>query len=170
VTGPDGATVELRLVFEPTGAEPTDSTSIAWDPVFARAFRFVGSEPAPWRFRVDPSGWAVLDTSGVLPGEYGTFRVWFVPATRAHVAPRVRVVADGGEGIADVVVPVHTTSQLGALFERGMLAQDIDRLPPVLSDSRGALPIALGMAIGLTLSIAGGFWSAFLVTRSTRSG
>jgi hypothetical protein len=162
----------LRLVFEPTGAEPTDSTSIAWDPAFARAFRFVGSEPAPWRFRVDPSsGWTVLDTSGVLPGEYGTFRVWFVPVTRARVAPRVRVVADGDAGVADVVVPAHTAaSQWGALFEQGALAQDIDRLPPVLSDSRGALPIVLGMAIGLTLSVAGGFWSAFLATRSTRSG
>ena len=48
-----GGAVELTVVLHNQEVEPTASTSILWEPAFARAFVFADSEPSPWRVRLD---------------------------------------------------------------------------------------------------------------------
>lgn len=90
-----GSVVELRLIVANRLERATESTSVIWDPEFARQFEFVGSQPRAWRVRLDELGRGVLDTAGIIPGTEGTFRLWFRSVIGATVEPDLVVVADG---------------------------------------------------------------------------
>jgi hypothetical protein len=100
--GPVDPVVEVRVILDTTATRHTDSTTILWDPAFAERFTFLRSDPPPWRVRVDENGWGSLDTSGVIPGQYGTFRLYFAAGTYEPLEPRLRVVANGDTTVADV--------------------------------------------------------------------
>lgn len=169
VREPPGAAVELLIIVESRRPEATGSTSILWEPAFAEAFSFLHSDPEAWRVRVDERGWGSLDTSGLLPGAHGTFRVWFSALAFEELAPEVVVVADGqavvGSGVA---TPLHVmrreTEDRQQVFERGTLAAAADRVRFVPADSRGAFPLALGLALALSLVTATGLAAALQFT------
>ena len=149
--------VELRVIVDNRQTTPTESTSIAWEPWFAGACTFVGSDPEPWRVRRDEHGWGVLDTAGILPEQFGTFRIWFVAEGDCSASlVRVAVVAGGdrwvGETIASGSVFVRP-DRLAAqrLFEQGRLPAILDALPLPPQDSRGVLPwiVAFNALVGL---------------------
>jgi hypothetical protein len=175
VTEDGHALVELRLLVDNRGRKATESTSILWEPAFARAFTLTASDPSPWRVRVDERGWGVLDTAGVLPGQWGTFRLWFGGAASPGstvAAPRIVVVADGRWEVADTLAEVRrpvpdprATRQF--FFDRGTVAAAADRARLVPTDPQGALPLAAGMAVLLGLIIGGG---VVAVLRCTASG
>jgi hypothetical protein len=100
--GPVDPVVEVRVILDTTATRHTDSTTILWDPAFAERFTFLTSDPAPWRVRVDENGWGSLDTSGIIPGQYGTFRLYFAAGTYEPLEPRLRVIANGNTAVADV--------------------------------------------------------------------
>lgn len=175
--GTDGSgVVELEVVLENSGPGGTESTSILWEPAFARSYTFAGSEPASWRARVDQRGWGVLDTSGVLPGRSGTFRLWFtarVPSdqvTREAIAPRPRivVVADGrrvvADTVADVRLAVPPAGRWHRVFERGPLATVADGVAFVPASARRAFPFAVGLAMVLGVLAGAGAVAGFRTT------
>lgn len=172
--GPNDPVVELRVIVNHTGNAATQSTTIAWEPSFAESYTFVRSLPEPWRVRVDEqSGWGVMDTSGALPGQFGSFRIWFLATGSRIVEPNIRVVINGDEVIADVTATASylrnvpsRSSQLA--FERGPLASLAQVAAFVPSDERGAFALAATMNLSLVVLIAVGAIAAFrLAGRST---
>ena len=167
--------VELTVVVRNDGPRATASTSILWEPAFARAFAFAWSEPAPWRVRTDERGWGVLDASGVLPRAAGTFRLCFDavpgadgrpegPPAGAWTPPRVLVVADGERVVAEAVADGRRWAPpAGAWrgpFERGPLARIADGAEAVPSDGRRSLPLLAGAAALLGTLVTGGILTA----------
>ncbi|MGI8424121.1 MAG: hypothetical protein ACR2NO_08445 [Chloroflexota bacterium] len=127
LAGPGDPVVELRVFLETSHTRHTESTSILWDPEFARQFVFLRSEPEPWRVRIDESGWGSLDTTGVIPGEFATYRLWFAAGTPSAIEPRIKIIADGDVLVAETVAAAtHLKRQAPAApqnaFERGPLA------------------------------------------------
>ena len=159
--GPADPVVELRIIVDNTGKTTTESTTILWDPAFQQSFLFLRSEPAPWRLRTDERGWGVLDTSGTIPGRYGTFKMWFASRGRAVLEPRVVVVANGSYVVAETVA---TATHLHAevlppaqlTFERGPVAAAADAVRFLPADEHGALPLAAIMGLSLTAVVAAG--------------
>jgi hypothetical protein len=161
VTESGFASVELRLAVDNNDRRATQSTSILWEPSFAATFTLTHSEPAPWRVRIDERGWGVLDTSGILPGRSGTFRLWFTGRATTVPVPRVMVVANGKIVVADTVAQVQLPPSRAPtaqdLFVRGPLAAAADRVTFVPTDPRGALLLATAIALSLgTLAVLGG--------------
>ena len=164
--GPTDPVVELRIIVENTAGRHTDSTSILWDPEFARSFTFLRSDPPPWRVRIDERGWGSLDTSGVIPGQYGTFKLWFAAGTYAPLEPRIQVVANGVIPVADIVATAgHLLWQVPSpsqrTFERGRLADATAFTSAVPLTSRAAFTYALALCVTLTLITVGGGLAAF---------
>jgi hypothetical protein len=167
--GPGDPVVELRVILNNTGQRHTDSTTIRWEPAFAQDFTFLRSEPAAWRVRVDEMGWGVVDTSGVLPEQFGTFRIWFAMNTYTPHEPRVAVVVNGSAEIAMTTArATHLKWQADIpkqrVFERGLPALTADVFGFVPADGRGAFWLALWMGLSL-IGMAGGgglvaFWLA----------
>src|SRR5687768_10022524 len=127
LAGPVDPVVELRVFLENRHTRHTESTSILWDPEFARQFVFLRSEPEPWRVRVDESGWGTFDGTGVIPGHFATYRLWFAAGTYAPLEPRLKIIADGGTLVAETfaVAPHLKWQRLRveqSAFERGPLA------------------------------------------------
>jgi hypothetical protein len=190
---PDGAAVELRVLLDNRSDAGTEATSIRWDPAFATAFKVMASDPPAWRVRVDETGWGSLDTSGVLPGQYGEFRIWFTPASPAatthaagqadagsdvlpasgadpipDLAPHVEVVADGTRKLGIVVAtPLHFAERASAerqyAFERGELAAVADTVAFVPSNGGNAYPIVVALTVFLAALTAAGMAAAFSV-------
>jgi hypothetical protein len=175
------AVVGLEVVVENPGAWATASTSILWEPAFARAYTFVGSEPAPWRVRIDERGWGVLDTHGVLPQQAGTFRLRFAASAAepggdgdsgAPVAgfrtPRLVVVVDGTQTIAETSGAVHLAAPPAGrwqrAFERGPLARIADVAPPALAHPRGGFGLVVVLAALLCLATGVGTAAALCST------
>ncbi len=182
-----GTLVQVTVIVENAAGDNTQSTSFNWDPDFAAAYAFVGSDPSAWRARVDENGWGVLDTSGVLAGDYGTFRLWFEPAAaetaetpasdpapEAPEAPRLIVVSDGTLLVADVVATAqHDTERARAStqyqFERDPLATAGELLPPETSHPRSVLGLAVGLSVFFMALLAGGTGAALNLTNQTSS-
>jgi hypothetical protein len=166
--GPADPLVELRIIVANYSRRPTDSTTILWEPAFAQQHLFVRSEPAPWRVRTDERGWGVLDTAGVLPEQHGTFRLWFAAGTLAVYEPRVVVVANGTDVIAETVAgATHRRYQVPSsaqrTFERGPLAALADAVRFLPSDGHGALPLAAAIGVLLSATAGAGTLAAFRV-------
>ncbi|HXI16242.1 MAG TPA: hypothetical protein VNM48_07710 [Chloroflexota bacterium] len=160
--GPTDPVVELQIIVENTAGRHTDSTSILWDPEFARGFTFLRSDPPPWRVRIDERGWGSLDTAGVIPGEYGTFKLWFAAGTYAPLEPRIQVVANGVIPVGDVIAKAgHLVWQVPSAsqraFENGRLADATAFTSTLTLSARAAFAyaLALGMALSL-ITVAGG--------------
>lgn len=167
VREPAGAAVELTILVGNASSGATSSTSITWEPEFAASYAFLESAPPAWRVRVEETGWVVLDTAGVLPGEHGTFRVWFAPvsdgsASGADLSPLVRVVADGeievGEGRA---TSAHEQERLAEArrfqFDRGLPAILADHVSAVPATRHSAFGFGVGLAVILsTIVLVGG--------------
>ena len=166
--GPDDPVVELRIVLDNGGIHTTDSTTILWEPSFQQNFTFLRSEPAAWRVRVDEAGRGVVDTSGTIPGQDSTFRLWFAAeaerAAKGHIVqePKVLVVVDGNYVVAETIATAtHLRLQAAAAtqqtFERGPLAATADLARFVPDDQRSALPLAILIGLAMSLmALAGG--------------
>ena len=172
---PTDAVVQLDVIVRNGTEHTTRSTSIEWEPVFAAAYEVLESDPPAWRIHIRDDGWGVLDTSGVLPGQDGAFRVWFSATDRPtpldeDTGPLIRVVVDGqlpaGEGAA---TPTHAAERhkLSAqqLFERGHLAAAADRLTLLPAGGVGAHPVVVTLATVWLAITALGFAAAYQVTR-----
>ena len=152
--GPGDSVVELRVILENTHTRHTESTSILWDPEFARQFTFLRSEPEPWRIRTDESGWGSFDATGVIPGQFATYRLWFASGTYAPLEPRLKIIADGGTLVAETVaVAPHLKWQRTRAeqnpFERGPLAALSVLAAPLPSGPRLAFLYAVTLALTL---------------------
>jgi hypothetical protein len=158
---PPGAAVELRVVVDNRSSSATESTSVRWDPSFARAFDVLQSDPPPWRVRIAENGWGSLDTSGVIPHQYGEIRVWFIarpgvdPAT-VDLAPQVEVMANGTIRIGSAVAtPLHFAERRVRAeqqrFEQGPLALLADAVTfvPASASSAYLTGVALTTLLGL---------------------
>jgi hypothetical protein len=164
--GPTDPVVELRIILDNRGSRASDSTTILWEPAFAQAFTFLRSEPAAWRVRVDERGWGVLDTDGVLPRQFGTFRLWFAMNAYAVHEPRLAFVANGTTDIAEATASAthllpQRVSPAQQAFERGPAAMAADALPFAPADERGAFRVAAGMGVLLTAVAGIGGGAAF---------
>jgi hypothetical protein len=173
--GPGDPVVELRVILNNTSARHTDSTSIRWEPAFVQEFTFLRSEPEAWRMRVDETGWGVVDTSGVLPEQYGTFRIWFAMNTYAPREPRIAVVVNGTVEIAQATArATHLKWQADIpkqrVFERGLPAQAADLVRFLPTDGRGAFPVAMGMGVALIAVTGIGGFMAFRSASAPASG
>ncbi len=169
---PGDEVVELRVIVANLESRATNSTSILWEPAFAAQFTFLRSDPAPWRVRIDEQGWGVLDTAGILPAQFGTFRVWFVAPQAGVVEPRVRVVIDGRLELGPVVAGSTQAVQIAAqdsqqVFERGRLAAVAERAGILPDGPRGAFASAAG--IGLILVILAGSGGAAALRLTIRA-
>ena len=146
----------LDVIVRNETEHTTSSTSIDWEPDFAAAYTVLQSDPPAWRVHTRDDGWGVLDTSGVLPGQDGAFRVWLRAAEglappEVDTGPLIRVVVDGqllvGQGAA---TPAHAAERAKLatqqLFERAPLAWVVDRLAPVPSGGVGAYPFVVALA------------------------
>lgn len=168
---PGDEVVELRVIVANLATRATNSTSILWEPAFAAQFAFLRSDPPPWRVRIDEQGWGVLDTSGILPLQFGTFRVWFVAPKAGVVEPHVRVVIDGQLELGPVVAGSTQATQIEAqasqqLFERGRLATVAERAGILPDSPRGAF--ALAAAMGFVLILLAGSGGAAALRLTTR--
>ena len=167
--GPGDPVVELRVYLENTHTRHTESTSILWDPEFARQFTFLRSEPEPWRVRTDESGWGSFDATGVIPGQFATYKLWFAAGTPAPLEPRLKIIADGGTLVAETTaVAPHLQWQRPraqqSAFERGPLAALTAPAALLPSGPRPAFVYAVTVALTLlALTLAGGL----LAFRST---
>ncbi len=166
---PGDEVVELRVIVANLDSRATNSTSILWEPAFAARFTFLRSDPAPWRVRIDEQGWGVLDTAGILPVQFGTFRVWFVAPQAGVVEPRVRVVIDGRLELGPVVAGSTQAVQITAqdsqqVFERGRLAAVAERAGILPDGPRGAFAIAAGIGLMLIILAGGGSAAALRLT------
>ena len=169
-----GTLVQVTVIVENVAGDDTQSTSFNWDPAFAAAYAFVKSDPTAWRARVDENGWGVLDTSGVLAGDHGTFHLWFEPAAAetpasnpAPEAPRLIVASDGTLLVADVVATAeHDVERARAstqyAFERGPLAAAGELLPPEMSHPRSVPGLAVGLSVFNMALLAGGTGAALM--------
>lgn len=170
--GPGDPVVELRVILNNSGPRHTDSTSIRWEPAFAQDVTFLRSEPAAWRVRIDETGWGVLDTTGVLPGQFGTFRIWFAMNTYTPHEPRIAVIANGSMEIATVTASAtHLKWQADIpkqrVFERGLPALAADIFGFLPANGRGAFPLAVGMGVSLIgLAGSGGLMAFRLASRA----
>ena len=167
-----GTLIEVRLIIESALDDDTRSTSIHWDPAFAAAYTLVESDPPAWRVRLDDDGWGVLDTSGILARDHGTFRLWFEPVPASEPppeAPHLVVAADGALLVADVVATAeHDTERARAsthyVFERGLLAAAGELLPAETSHPRSVLGLATGLSVFFMAVLVGGTGAALLRT------
>jgi hypothetical protein len=175
VNGPGDSVVELRLIVDnqdPWGRN-TDSTTILWEPSFARITTLLASDPPAWRTRIDERGWGVMDTAGVLGRRYGTFRLWFAVGDYAVQEPQVTLVANGHIVLAETVATA-THRRRGAstpaqtAFERGPLARAADLSLLLPGDERGAFPLAAGVGLLLTAVATAGGLAAFLLANGQR--
>src|SRR5688500_1577255 len=158
--GPGDPVVELRVYLENHHTRHTESTSILWDPEFARQFVFLRSEPEAWRVRIDETGWGSFDGTGVIPGRFATYKLWFAAGTYAPLEPRLKIIADGSTLVAETLaVAPHLRWQRPraqqTAFERGPLAAltPLATLPP--SGPRPAFLYAVTLAftlLGVTLT------------------
>ncbi|MBI3970357.1 MAG: hypothetical protein HY332_03620 [Chloroflexi bacterium] len=128
-------TVELRVILD-SGAFTTESISILWAPEFAERFGFTGSDPPAWRVRTDERGWGVLDTAGLVPNQYGTYRLCFEGDASPRFAPAIVVVADGRHVVAETVATA-TDPRSGA----AAWISERERHP----SGPGAVPLAAGV-------------------------
>lgn len=163
--GPADPLVTLRLVLENYQDRHTDSTTLLWDPEFAQRFTFLRSEPPAWRVRTDERGWGVLDTAGILPHQYGEFRLWFAATSPVVREPRLVVVSNGNVVVADTVVQaLHRQAPRPAAplsFERGVLGwvgAVVEALHVGSADERSAFLLAA--TVGALLAVLAGAGSA----------
>jgi hypothetical protein len=152
--GPGDSVVELRVYLENTHTRHTDSTSILWDPEFARQFTFLRSEPEAWRARIDESGWGSFDGTGVIPGQFATYRLWFAAGTYMPLEPRLKIIANGNTLVAETIaVAPHLKWQRPraeqSAFERGPLA--VLSAPVSLLPSGPRLAFVYAVTLALTL-------------------
>ena len=160
--GPGDPVVELRVFLESAHTRHTESTSILWDPEFARQFTFLRSEPEAWRVRTDESGWGAFDATGVIPGQFATYKLWFAAGTYAPLEPRLKIIADGGTIVAETIaVAPHLKWQRPraqqSAFERGPLAMLSAPAALIPSGPRVAFVYAVSLALTLlALTTAGG--------------
>lgn len=171
--GPGDTVVELRVFLENTHTRHTESTSILWDPEFARQFVFLRSEPEPWRIRVDESGWGSFDGTGVIPGQFATYKLWFAAGTYAPLEPRLRIIADGGTLVAETLaVAPHLKWQRPRMeqsaFERGPLSVLTAPAALLPSGPRPAFVYAVVLALTLLgVTLTGGLKAFRLVASAS---
>lgn len=161
-TVPGDPVVEVRIVLENGAPRATNSTSILWDPSFHERFVFLSSDPPAWRVRTVDGGWASLDTSGLLPSQRGTYRLWFAAGSPAVHEPRVKVVVDGQTQVADLVAEAtHVRQQAPRptqrMFERGAIAMaaDVASVLPITPRMVLMYAIAVGLALTAIVVIGG---------------
>jgi hypothetical protein len=174
LAGPGDPVVEVR-VFVQNGGEATESTSIHWDAEFGRDFVFLDSDPKPWRVTQDGTGRGAVDTSGVLPRQEGSYRLWFAATTYRVVEPRLRVVANGthtlGENVRAEAIHVRwqQITPEKQTFEHGPLSGVAAAAAVLPGDSRSSFRWALGISLALTgVVVAGALW-AFTITLTSAS-
>ncbi|CAA9257003.1 MAG: hypothetical protein AVDCRST_MAG77-2479 [uncultured Chloroflexi bacterium] len=165
--GPGDPVVEVRVFLENDG-EATESTSIHWDAEFGREFLFLDSEPKPWRVTQDGTGRGSVDTSGVLPRQAGTYRLWFAAATYRVLEPRLRVMSDGDRLLGENVraeashVRWQRMTPQQQTFEHGPLAGIAAAGAVLPGDSRSSFRWALAISLALMGVLLGGGIAAFV--------
>ncbi|HET7770697.1 MAG TPA: hypothetical protein VFN74_18130 [Chloroflexota bacterium] len=164
--GPGDPVVELRVVLENNHTRHTESTSILWDPEFARQFTYLRSEPDAWRVRVDESGWGSFDATGVIPGQFATYKLWFAAGTPSPLEPRLKVIANGSTLVAETVaIAPHLAWQRPraeqSAFERGPVALLTAPAALVPAGPRLAFTYAVLLALTLLAVTLTGSWKAF---------
>lgn len=172
--GPADPVIELKVIVVNSGERHTDSTSIRWEPSFAREYTYLRSEPSAWRVRVDDWGWGVYDGPGVLPERDGTYLIWFTRTGFKVDEPRIQVIGNGSMFVEDTFAIamnriLNREPILQGVFERAPIAPVIDRVGQVVPDAVETAPfgLALGLAGTLTALIAGGVMAS-LGSRTVR--
>ncbi len=165
--GPADSVIEVKVIVVNGGDRHSDSTSIRWEPSFARDYTFLKSEPSPWRVRVDEWGWGVYDGPGVLPTSDGTYLLWFTRTGFTVDEPRVQVIGNGTIFLGDTFAIamnriLNREPPLQAMFERAPVAPVVDRIGRLVPDVIETAPFgfALGLAGTLTALVAGGIVAA----------
>ena len=161
--GPADPVIEMKVIIVNSGERHTESTSIRWEPSFAREYTFLRSEPAPWRVRTDEWGWGVYDGPGVLPERDGTYLLWFTRTGFKVDEPRIQVIGNGSMFVDDTYAIamnriLNREPAAQGMFERTPLAPIIDRVANAVPDAIETAPFgfALGLAGTLTTLVAGG--------------
>ncbi len=156
--GPADPVVELKVILDNQGDSHTDSTSIRWEPEFAREFTLVKSSPPAWRVRTDEWGWGVFDGDGVRPRGDGTFLLWFTTTGYKVREPRIQVIANGIVFVDDTFAIAMNRiltrePELQGVFERQPIAGIIDSIGRLVPDTAETSPFEFAVALAATLSV-----------------
>ena len=161
--GPADPVIELKVIMVNSGERHTESTSIRWEPSFAREYTFLKSDPPAWRVRTDEWGWGVYDGPGVLPQRDGTYLLWFTRTGFKVDEPRIQVIGNGNMFVDDTYAIamnriLNREPMMQGIFERTPLAKIVDRVGTAVPDAIETAPFgfALGLAGTLTALVAGG--------------
>jgi hypothetical protein len=161
--GPADPVVELKIIVVNSGERHTESTSIRWEPSFAREYTFLKSEPPPWRVRTDEYGWGVYDGPGVLPERDGTYILWFTRTGFKVDEPRIQVIGNGTMFVDDTYAIamnriLNREPRMQGAFERAPLADIVDRVGNAVPDVIETAPFGFALALAGTLIslVAGG--------------
>ena len=175
--GPADPVIELKLIMVNSGERHTDSTSIRWEPSFARDYTFLKSDPPAWRVRVDEWGWGVYDGPGVLPQRDGTYVLWFTRTGFRVDEPRVQAIGNGNIFVDDTYAIamnriLNREPPAQGIFERKPLLSIIDWVGGAVPDAIETAPFgfALGLAWTLTALVTGGMVAALRRSSATPSG
>jgi hypothetical protein len=155
--GPTDPVVEVQIILENGHRRHTDSTTILWDAAFAQNMVFLNSDPPAWRVRTDDRGRGTLDTTGVIPGQYATYKLWFAAGTYAPLEPQLLIVANGNVEVAETVAEAsHLAWQVPPAsqqaFERGTLATLIGPATSIVP-AGGAPGFFIAVALGVALTV-----------------
>ena len=155
--GPADPVIELKVIVDNQGDRHSDSTSIRWEPEFAREFTFLKSSPPAWRVRIDEWGWGVFDGDGVRPHGDGTYLIWFTTTGYKVREPRIQVVANGNMFVDDTFAIAMNRiltrePELQGMFERQPVAGIIDRIGRFVPDAAETSPFEFAVALAATLS------------------
>ena len=161
--GPADPVIELKVIMVNSGERHTESTSIRWEPAFAREYTFLKSDPPAWRVRIDDWGWGVYDGPGVLPQRDGTYLLWFTRTGFRVDEPRIQAIGNGTMFVDDTYAIamnriLNREPAAQGIFERTPFAAVVDRIGNVVPDAIETAPFgfALGLAGTLTALAAGG--------------
>jgi len=155
--GPADPVIELKVILDNQGDRHSDSTSIRWEPEFAREFTFLKSSPPAWRVRVDEWGWGVFDGDGVRPHGDGTYLLWFTTTGYKVREPRIQVVANGNMFVDDTFAIAMNRiltrePEMQGIFERQPIAGIIDWMGRFVPDAAETSPFEFAVAFAATLS------------------
>lgn len=155
--GPADPVIELKVILDNQGDRHSDSSSIRWEPEFAREFTFLKSSPPAWRVRIDEWGWGVFDGDGVRPHGDGTYLIWFTTTGYKVREPRIQVVANGNMFVDDTFAIAMNRiltrePELQGVFERQPIAGIIDRIGRFVPDAAETSPFEFAVAFAATLS------------------
>jgi hypothetical protein len=156
--GPADPVIELKVILVNSGERHTDSTSIRWEPSFAREYTVLKSDPPAWRVRIDDWGWGVYDGPGVLPRRDGTYLVWFTRTGFRVDEPRIQAIGNGNIFVDDTYAIamnriLNREPATQGIFERMPLAAVVDQVGGAVPDAIVTAPFGFAIALAGTLCL-----------------